>query len=147
MLDKRLTRASVFKEIFNAEHRVVSQRGSSSSKFTFTAHDSGEHRICFTPSSNSGRSGWLSTASPNGGIRLTLDLAIGDSTSIDNGDKDKMEDIAARVKDLNARLSDIRREQVFQRVSRYLVTSRWAVQYSSSPSACPARICSYLQSD
>lgn len=31
-----------------------------------------------------------------------------------------MEDIASRVKDLNARLGDIRREQVFQRVSPHI---------------------------
>lgn len=73
--------------------------------------------LCFTPSSTSGRAGWLSLHSHNGGIRLTLDLAIGESTEIESSDKSKLEDIATRVKDLNARLQDIRREQVFQRVS------------------------------
>ncbi|KAJ9150029.1 Protein ERP1 [Coniochaeta hoffmannii] len=102
-------------EVFNDMHRVVSQRGGSSSKFTFTAHDAGDHKICFTPSSNSGRSSWLSSASPNGGVRLTLDLAIGESSAIESKDKDKLEDIVTRVRDLNARLADIRREQVFQR--------------------------------
>ncbi|KAL1881440.1 hypothetical protein VTK73DRAFT_3958 [Phialemonium thermophilum] len=102
-------------EVFNNDHRVVSQRGTSSSKFTFTAHDAGEHRICFTPSSSSGRGNWLSTSAPNGGIRLTLDLAVGESSSIERNDKDKLEDLATRVKDLNARLNDIRREQVYQR--------------------------------
>lgn len=71
--------------------------------------------LCFIPSSTSGRSGWLSQHSANGGIRLTLDLAIGDSSQIESSDKDKLQDIATRVKDLNARLQDIRREQVFQR--------------------------------
>lgn len=104
-------------ETFNDAHRVVSQRGGSSSKFTFTAHDAGDHKICFTPSSTSGRSGWLSSASPNGGVRLTLDLAIGESSAIESKDKSKLEDIVTRVRDLNARLADIRREQVFQRVS------------------------------
>lgn len=102
-------------EIFDNDHRVVSQRGSGKSKFTFTAADAGEHRVCFTPSSNSGRGNWLSTAAPNGGIRLTLDIAVGDSSAIERNDKDKLEDLATRVKDLNARLNDIRREQVFQR--------------------------------
>lgn len=98
-------------------HRIVGQRGGATSKFTFTAHEAGDHKICFTPSSNSGRSSWLSSSSPNGGIRLTLDLAIGESSSIESKDKGKLEDIVTRVKDLNARLTDIRREQVFQRVS------------------------------
>ena len=56
-------------------------------------------------------------SSPNGGIRLTLDVAIGETSALDGADKDKIQDLATRVKDLNARLNDIRREQVFQRVS------------------------------
>ncbi|KAI0108460.1 emp24/gp25L/p24 family/GOLD-domain-containing protein [Daldinia grandis] len=101
-------------EIFDNDHRVVSQRGSSSGKFTFTAAESGEHKICFTPSSSSGRPGWLSAAQPNGGIKLTLDLAIG-SSEIESTDKTKLMDISQRIRDLNARLQDIRREQIFQR--------------------------------
>ncbi|GAO18481.1 uncharacterized protein UV8b_07296 [Ustilaginoidea virens] len=102
-------------EVFDNDHRVVSQRGSSSGRFTFTAHESGDHKICFTPSSTSGRSSWLSAHGPNGGIKMKLDLVIGESGQIQSSDKDKMEDIAGRVKDLNNRLIDIRREQVFQR--------------------------------
>ncbi|KAI1649233.1 emp24/gp25L/p24 family/GOLD-domain-containing protein [Daldinia loculata] len=101
-------------EVFDNDHRVVSQRGSSSGKFTFTAAESGEHKICFTPSSSSGRPGWLSAAQPNGGIKLTLDLAIG-SSEIESTDKTKLMDISQRIRDLNARLQDIRREQIFQR--------------------------------
>lgn len=102
-------------ELFDNDHRVVAQRGGASGKFTFSAADAGDHMLCFIPSSTSGRSGWLSQHSANGGIRLTLDLAIGDSSQIESSDKDKLQDIATRVKDLNARLQDIRREQVFQR--------------------------------
>ena len=104
-------------EIFDNDHRVVSQRGGASGKFTFTAAEAGDHKICFTPSSSSGRSNWLSATAPNGGIRLTLDVAIGETSALEGGDKSKMEDLATRVRDLNARLNDIRREQVFQRVS------------------------------
>lgn len=68
------------------------------------------------PSSTSGRSNWLSVHNSHGGIRLTLDLAIGETSEIESEDKGKLADISARVKDLNARLQDIRREQVFQRV-------------------------------
>ncbi|KAI1171485.1 emp24/gp25L/p24 family/GOLD [Nemania sp. FL0916] len=102
-------------EVFDNDHRVVSQRGSSSGRFTFTAHEAGDHRICFTPSSNSARQAWLNTAYPNGGIKLTLDLAIGESSEIESTDKGKLQDISQRVKDLNSRLQDIRREQIFQR--------------------------------
>ncbi|KAI0452438.1 emp24/gp25L/p24 family/GOLD [Xylaria acuta] len=102
-------------EVFDNDHRVVSQRGSSSGKFTFTAAEAGDHRLCFTPSSNSGRQAWLNAANPNGGVRLTLDLAIGESSEIERTDKSKLQDISQRVKDLNSRLQDIRREQIFQR--------------------------------
>lgn len=44
-------------------------------------------------------------------------MAIGETSALEGGDKSKMEDLATRVRDLNARLNDIRREQVFQRVS------------------------------
>ena len=43
-------------------------------------------------------------------------MAIGETSAIESGDKSKIQDLATRVKDLNARLNDIRREQVFQRV-------------------------------
>ncbi|POR33629.1 Putative membrane protein C16E9.09c [Tolypocladium paradoxum] len=102
-------------EVFDNDHRVVSQRGQSSGRFTFTAQEAGDHKICFMPSSSSGRSGWLSSAGPNGGIKMRLDLVIGDTNQIESSDKHTLQDIATRVKDLNARLNDIRREQVFQR--------------------------------
>lgn len=53
---------------------------------------------------------------PLGNVKLTLDLAIGESSKIESSDKGKIQSIVQKVKDLNARLQDIRREQVFQRV-------------------------------
>jgi hypothetical protein len=47
---------------------------------------------------------------------VNLDIAIGETSKIETEDKDKMKDIVQKVKDLNGRLQDIRREQVFQRV-------------------------------
>lgn len=47
---------------------------------------------------------------------MTLDLAIGETSAIESTDKGKIQDIVQKVKDLNGRLQDIRREQVFQRV-------------------------------
>jgi len=85
---------------------------------TFSAADSGDHKICFTASSGAASGGWLSGGQPVGGVRLNLDLAIGETSAIESTDKGKIQDIVQKVKDLNARLQDIRREQVFQRVSR-----------------------------
>lgn len=104
-------------ELFDNNHRIVTQKGGSGGRFTFTAHEAGDHKICFTPSSDSGKTGWLSASNINGGIKLTLDMTIGETSVIESADKDKLEDIQTRVKDLNSRLQDIRREQVFQRVS------------------------------
>jgi hypothetical protein len=62
-----------------------------------------------------------------GGIKLTLDLAIGETSAIESTDKGKIQDIVKRVKDLNGRLQDIRREQVFQRVCFDLFFNRLAL--------------------
>lgn len=61
-----------------------------------------------------------------GNVKLTLDLAIGESSKIESTDKGKIQSIVQKVKDLNARLQDIRREQVFQRVSADLAVYSWA---------------------
>lgn len=103
-------------EVFDNDHRVVNTKGSHTGKFTFSAADAGEHRICFTPTGASS-GGWLSQGQGHGQVKLTLDLAIGETSAIESSDKGKLSEIAQKVKDLNSRLQDIRREQVFQRVS------------------------------
>lgn len=102
-------------EVFDNDHRVVSQKGPSSGRFTFSSADSGEHRICFTLSSSSSKPGWLSESNPNGGIKLSLDLAIGHTSSLEHAEKGKILNIAQRAKELKGRLQDIRREQIWQR--------------------------------
>ena len=111
-----LTLTVTVDETFDHDHRVVNTRGGSEGRFTFSTADSGDHRICFTPShvTSSGR---LSNGQAVGGVKLTLDLATGETSAIESSDKGKIGDILQKVKDLNARLMDIRREQVFQRVS------------------------------
>lgn len=52
---------------------------------------------------------------------MTLDMAIGETSEIESTDKGKIHDIVQKVKDLNGRLSDIRKEQVFQRVSTHMI--------------------------
>ncbi|KAL8775689.1 MAG: hypothetical protein Q9209_000185 [Squamulea sp. 1 TL-2023] len=101
-------------EVFDNDHRVVNTKGSATGKFTFSAADSGEHKICFLPSVPGG-GGWLSGGQMTGHIKLTLDIAIGETSQIESTDKTKISEIVQKVKDLNGRLQDIRREQVFQR--------------------------------
>lgn len=106
-------------ETFDNDHRVFSQKHGDHGRFTFTAADAGQHKLCFTPDS-SGPGSWLSGAA--GPVRMTVDIAIGETSKIESEDKGKIEDMASRVRNLNSRLHDIRREQVFQRV-RFLHTS------------------------
>ncbi|KAL8645848.1 MAG: hypothetical protein Q9226_007114 [Calogaya cf. arnoldii] len=101
-------------EVFDNDHRVVNTKGGAAGKFTFSAADSGEHKICFLPSVPGG-SAWLSGGQLSGAIKLTLDIAIGETSQIESTDKSKISEIVQKVKDLNGRLQDIRREQVFQR--------------------------------
>lgn len=101
-------------ETFDNDHRVVSKRDSHSGRFTFSAADAGQHKICLTPDGSHVSGGWLSGGASDA-IRVTLDMAIGETSKIETEDKGKMQDIVQKVKDLNGRLQDIRREQVFQR--------------------------------
>lgn len=64
-----------------------------------------------------GSGGWLSGGQNQGSVKLSLDLAIGETNAIKKGDEGKVGELAQKVRDLNGRLMDIRREQVFQRVS------------------------------
>jgi len=100
-------------ETFDNDHRVVSTREIHTGRFTFTAADPGQHKICFTAYTAKNQPGWFSE-SP-GPIKFTLDIAIGETSKIESEDKGKLDDIAQKVKGLNAKLEDIRREQVFQR--------------------------------
>ncbi|KAJ6094958.1 hypothetical protein PENARI_c017G02066 [Penicillium arizonense] len=99
-------------ETFDNDHRVVSKRDSHSGRFHFSAADAGQHRICFTPETDA-TSGFMSSSL--GAVKVSVDIAIGETSKIETEDKDKMKDIVQRVKDLNSRLHDIRREQVYQR--------------------------------
>ena len=103
-------------ETFDNDHRVVSQKASNKGRFTFTAADAGDHRICFT-ATNAPAAGWLSGGVPSqGGVKFTLDMVIGETSKIESSDSGKVNDIVSQVRDLNRRLEDVRREQVFQRV-------------------------------
>ncbi|OAX83332.1 hypothetical protein ACJ72_02311 [Emergomyces africanus] len=109
--DPGLTLTITVDETFDNDHRVVFQRGGDTGRFTFSAADAGQHKLCFTPDTGAA-AGWLSGPSA---VKLTIDMAIGETSKIESEDKSKMESMAERVKNLNSRLQDIRREQVFQR--------------------------------
>lgn len=110
-----MTMLITVEETFDNDHRVMTNRGGHSGRFTFSAADSGQHKICFTADTQAVGGGWL-TSNNKGAVKLTLDIAIGETSKIESGDKGKIADIVQKVKDLNGRLQDIRREQVFQRV-------------------------------
>ncbi|KAF2833725.1 hypothetical protein CC86DRAFT_311759 [Ophiobolus disseminans] len=101
-------------ETFDNNHRIVAQRGSSQGRFTFSAADSGQHRICVTPQNVPSGGGWLGS-NVHGTVKFTLDLAIGETSKIESTDKDKVQTLTQKVQDLNSRLQDVRREQIFQR--------------------------------
>jgi hypothetical protein len=62
----------------------------------------------------------------HGTVKFTLDMAIGETSNIESTDKGKINDIVQRVSDLNKRMQDVKREQVFQRVSfSSLVVGVW----------------------
>lgn len=46
---------------------------------------------------------------------MHLDIAVGEAKVDEEGEKEHVKDLAGKVKDLNARLADIAREQRFQR--------------------------------
>jgi hypothetical protein len=95
-------------------------------RFTFSAADSGEHKLCFTPTGAVAQGGWLTGGQPAGGIKFYLDLVIGETSRIESTDKGKIDDLTAKVRDLKGRLQDIRNEQVHQRVR--LSNIFWVIQ-------------------
>ncbi|RUS22497.1 emp24/gp25L/p24 family/GOLD-domain-containing protein [Endogone sp. FLAS-F59071] len=88
-------------------HRLSNQMGASSGRFTFTSTESGDHAICLS----SNNSAWFSSAR----TRLHLDMDIGDPTDATQDHKEALGDLAQRVRDLNTRVHEIRREQAYQR--------------------------------
>ncbi|KAK4056049.1 emp24p/erv25p- protein [Microbotryomycetes sp. JL221] len=88
--------------------KVVNTRGLPQGKFTFTSHEAGDHTICLKTNYTGG---WFSTPQ----VRMHLDIAVGEAKVDEEGEREHVKDLAGKVKDLNSRLADIRREQQFQR--------------------------------
>jgi p24 family protein alpha len=101
---------SISSQEMPTDHVITSSRGPSEGKFAFTAHESGDHEICLMTDYGD------STRRHHGQIRMHLDIVIGDSKPDSSGrNKEHITDLAQRVRDLNAKVRDIRKEQQFQR--------------------------------
>jgi len=85
----------------------VKTTGPQEGKFTFTSHDAGDHSICLSTNYTS----WFSHTH----IRMYLDIVVGTAKHDVEQDRTHVSGLAAKVRDLNDRLEDIRREQQYQR--------------------------------
>jgi len=88
-------------------HTVVKSKGPSDGRFTFTSHETGDHSLCLSTNYTS----WFS----NTHIRLYLDIVVGTTKPDHEHDRGHVSELAAKVRDLNMKLEDIRREQQYQR--------------------------------
>lgn len=95
------------KEVFDDNHRVVHQKGSPNGEFTFSAIDSGDHRICFQPQSQ----GWLAKIK----TKVDVQFELGDGEKLDSKKKGKVQSLTDRVKVLNNKVLEIKREQQLTR--------------------------------
>ena len=87
---------------------MVRTRGPSDSRFTFTSHESGDHAVCL--SSNYGTAWFTKTH-----IRLYLDIVVGNTKPDREHDRSHVSELSSKLRDLNQKLEDIRREQQYQR--------------------------------
>ncbi|CDH08885.1 probable protein ERP5 [Zygosaccharomyces bailii ISA1307] len=88
-------------ESFDNNHRVMNQKNGHSGDFTFTALDTGEHRICFMPS----------YPQKDAKLRVFMELDIVNVQSLDSRRKDDTRSLKQRVLQLVRRLEGIRIEQ------------------------------------
>jgi len=90
------------------EERVVNTRGAPEGKFVFTSHSAGDHSICLRSNYTGG---WFSTPR----VRMHLDIAVGEAKVDEESERTHVNDLASKVRELNKKLEDIRKEQQFQR--------------------------------
>jgi hypothetical protein len=88
-------------------HVVTKTRGPSDGRFTFTSHESGDHSICI---STNYTSWWSSTH-----IKLYLDIVVGTTKPDIESDRTHIGELSSKLRDLNQKLEEIRREQQYQR--------------------------------
>jgi len=90
-------------------HSVANTRGPPEGRFTFTSHDAGDHSICLSTSYSSS---WFG---PTAHIRLHFDIVVGSTKPNTDHDRSHVSVLSSRLRDLNIKLEDIRREQQYQR--------------------------------
>lgn len=88
-------------------HVVTKTRGPSDGRFTFTSHEAGDHSICI---STNYTSWWSSTH-----IKLYLDIVVGSTKPDIESDRTHIGELSSKLRDLNQKLDEIRREQQYQR--------------------------------
>ncbi|TFY72017.1 hypothetical protein EVG20_g999 [Dentipellis fragilis] len=92
-----------------SNHPVVKTRGPPDGRFTFTSHEAGDHSICLSTNYSSS---WFG---PTAHIRLYLDITVGSTKPDSDHDRSHISEVASKIRDLNIKLEDIRREQQYQR--------------------------------
>ena len=142
---------------------LVNTRGPTVGRFTFTSHDSGDHTICLSPSYSG--TNWFSSSSH---IRMYLDIVIGKARADLDHDRSHVSELAAKVRELNVKLEDIRREQQYQReretdfrdlsetansravwysvaqIVVLIVTCTWQLRHLKVSFSIPYSLCSFL---
>ncbi|KAI6161765.1 emp24/gp25L/p24 family/GOLD-domain-containing protein [Pisolithus thermaeus] len=94
-------------EEMETRHSVVKTRGPPEGQFTFSSHDAGDHSICLSTNYTS----WFSSTH----VKLYLDIIVGAVRPDIEHDRSHVSELASKVRDLNQKLEDIRREQQYQR--------------------------------
>jgi len=89
---------------------LVNTRGTPEGRFTFTSHDSGDHSICL--SAHFLQPTWFS---PSSHIRFYLDIVVGNARADLEHDRSHVSEVASKVRELNGKLEEVRREQQYQR--------------------------------
>ncbi|KAI9202981.1 emp24/gp25L/p24 family/GOLD-domain-containing protein [Polychytrium aggregatum] len=99
----------IFVEDLATRHAIVNQKAGHKGRFSFTTTESGEHHLCFSQNSTT----WFNSIK----TRLYVELMFGDPThKLEDGKKDeKLNALTVRLREMNNRISNIRREQQYQR--------------------------------
>jgi len=88
-------------------HVVVKTNAPLDGKFTFTSHESGDHAICLSTNYAS----WFAHTH----IRMSIQIAVGATRPDVEKDRSHISELASKVRDLNIKVEDVRREQQYQR--------------------------------
>lgn len=96
-------------EIFDNYHNVMNAKISHDGEFTFTALDTGEHKICITPYLDGKPERQYTNDNK---IRVFMDLDIGDVKVLDSKKTTDIQSLKARVNDLILRVKNVKAEQL-----------------------------------